>query len=166
MRKPKLDTTIETIPLVEEQLAVGKRRVETGRVRIRTVVDERLERVVQDLEHEDVTIERVPINREVKSAPEIRQEGDVLIIPLMAEVVVVEKRLVVKEELRVRKKRKRERIEEAVRLRGMHAEMQRLSPGSPPGSGLRPAGDRSTVAPSAAAGAGRAPRLRRKEPLI
>src|SRR3569833_2551590 len=116
------------IPLVQEQLTVGKRAVETGRVRIRTVVDEKLMRVAEDLERDDVTIERVAVNSEVAEPPQIREEGGVLVIPILEEVVVVEKRLFLKEELRVHRNRKRERVEEAVRVKGMHAEIDRRAP--------------------------------------
>jgi stress response protein YsnF len=56
------DAEVATIPLVEERLHVGKREVESGRVRIRVDVNEREERVIQDLERDEVTIERVPRN--------------------------------------------------------------------------------------------------------
>jgi uncharacterized protein (TIGR02271 family) len=145
------------IPLVQERLEVGKRNVETGRVRIRTVVNERLERVAQDLQQEDVSIERVPVNREVTHPPEVRELDGVLIVPVLEEVLVVEKRLVVKEELHIRKKRSSERHEEAFRLRGMHAEVQRenLAPGDSEAEG--------TTVPAERISHHRA-RLRRKAP--
>jgi cysteine sulfinate desulfinase/cysteine desulfurase-like protein len=47
-------------------------------------------------------VQRVPIGQFVDRAPAPRQEGDVLIVPCIEEVVVVEKRLRVREELRIR----------------------------------------------------------------
>src|SRR4051812_20695109 len=141
-----------TIPLVEERLRVDKVASETGRVRIRTVVDEQLARVSEELERDDVSIERVPINQEVSAAPQIREDGDVLIVPLLEEVVVVEKRLVLREELHIRRNRKHERVEEAVRVRRMRAEVDRVPASAKDGSS---ATERSTTAP----------RLRRKEPV-
>jgi stress response protein YsnF len=129
--------------------------VETGRVRVRTVVDEKLARVSEELERDDVTIERVPINKEVTEVPPIREEEGVLIVPLLEEVVVVEKRLMLKEELRVTRMRKRERVEQAVQVRTMDADVRRVH--STP---------RSDAAPEhAAEGVRMKPRLRRKEPL-
>jgi uncharacterized protein (TIGR02271 family) len=116
------------IPIVEEKATLNKEAVETGRVRVRTFVDEHLERIAQDLERDDVTIERVRIDQEVTAVPQVREEGDVLIVPLVEEVIVVEKRLVVREELRIHRNRKRERVEEAVRLRRMRAEVERAPP--------------------------------------
>jgi uncharacterized protein (TIGR02271 family) len=154
MKKPSPEPDA-VIPLVQEHLEVGKRNVATGRVRIRTVVDERLERVAQDLQQEDVSIERVPVNREVTYPPEVREVDGVLIVPVLEEVLVVEKRLVVKEELHIRKKRSTERYEEAFRVRGMHTEVEREN--------LAP---RDVVAPDAvpAERSRRRTRLHRKEP--
>jgi uncharacterized protein (TIGR02271 family) len=148
-------TEIDTrIPLVEERLAIGKRSVETGRVRIRTVVAEKLARVSEELERDDVTIERVTINKEVTEVPEVREEDGVLIVPLLEEVVVVEKRLVLKEELRVTRTRKRERVEQAVQVRTMDADVRRVH-AAPTADSARTRDDE---------GVRSRPRLRRKEP--
>jgi len=115
----------EVIPLVAERLSVGKRTVPTGRVRIRTLVDETQEWIREDLARETAEIERVPIGREVDEVPQVRQEGDVLVVPVVEEVLVVEKRLVLKEEIRIRKDRMVERAEEPVTLRAMRAVVER-----------------------------------------
>jgi uncharacterized protein (TIGR02271 family) len=120
-----------SIPLVQENLTVAKRSVETGRVRIRTVVDEKLVRVSEQLERDDVTIERVSVNREVTQAPEVREEDGVLIVPVLEEVVVVEKRLFLKEELHVHRNRRSEPVDEAVRVRSMRVEVERVDPELP-----------------------------------
>jgi len=59
----------------------------------------------QQLFSEDVSIERVPVNRLVNEIPETRSEGDVMIIPVVEEVVTVQKRLLLKEEVRVHRRR-------------------------------------------------------------
>lgn len=143
------------IPLVEERASLDKRTVETGKVRIRTVIDEKLTRVAEDLERDDVTIERVALNQEVTAVPKVREENGVLIVPVLEEVVFVEKRLVLKEELRVTRNRKRERVDEAVQLRQMHAEVERV-----PNTKARSAQERGERDARRTA-----PRLRRKEPL-
>lgn len=120
-----------SIPLVQENLTVAKHSVETGRVRIRTVVDEKLVRVSEQLERDDVTIERVSVNREVTEAPEVREENGVLIVPVLEEVVVVEKRLFLKEELHVHRNRRSEPIDEAVRVRSMRVEAERVGSNDP-----------------------------------
>lgn len=125
------DTPDASIPLVHEHVKVDRRVVETGRVRIHSIVDEKLVRVAEDLERDDVTIERVAVNREVTEAPPLREEDGVLIVPILEEVVVIEKRLLLKEELRVHRNRKRERIDEVVRVKSMRAEVERVAPPRP-----------------------------------
>jgi uncharacterized protein (TIGR02271 family) len=126
------DDETHKIPLVEERATIEKNTVETGRVRIRTVVGEQLARVSQDVAYDDVSIEHVAVNRQVSQPPPIREENGVLIIPILEEVLVVEKRLVLKEELHVRKNRKHERAVQSVRLRKMRAEVQRVGPRATP----------------------------------
>jgi uncharacterized protein (TIGR02271 family) len=53
---------------------------------------------------EDVTVQRVPINEYVDATPPIRYEDDTVIIPVMEEVLVVQKRLLLREEVVVRKR--------------------------------------------------------------
>jgi uncharacterized protein (TIGR02271 family) len=146
-----------SIPLVQEHLTVDKRAVETGRVRIHTVIDEKLMRVAEDLERDDVTIERVAVNREVTEPPRTREEDGVLIVPIVEEVVVVEKRLVLKEELHVRRSRKRERVDAAVRVKSMRAEVQRVAPHEPIAT--------TTAEPERHGVPAEKPGIRRKEPL-
>ena len=114
---PERTVSEEAVPLSEEILSVGKRTVETGRLRIATVVHEREEIVEQDLSSETVEVLRVPVGRPVDAAPEPRYEGDVLIVPILEEELVVTKRLVLKEELHIRKQatRRTERVTETLR---------------------------------------------------
>jgi uncharacterized protein (TIGR02271 family) len=93
------------VPVMVEELDVQRRRVETGRVRIHKTVHEHEELVDEPLFQEEVVIERVPINRVVEEAIPIRYEGDTMIVSLLEEVPVIEKRLVLKEELRITKRR-------------------------------------------------------------
>jgi len=90
------------IPVVEEQLEVSRERVETGRVRISKSVESR-EVVVDDpLKRESVRIEHVPINQVVTGdVPQVREEGDVTVIPILEERVVTRTELVLVEEVRI-----------------------------------------------------------------
>jgi len=54
---------------------------------------------------DDVSVERVPVNRIVEVLPETRQEGDITIIPVVEEVITIEKRLLLREEVRIRRSR-------------------------------------------------------------
>jgi uncharacterized protein (TIGR02271 family) len=121
------NTSVERVPLIEEQLRVGKRLVETGRVRIHTMVDESRVWVKEDLQREEVEVVRVPVDRQIDTVPEIRTENDVMIIPVVEEVVVVEKRLILVEELHVHRRRTVDHVEEAVVLRRTRAEVERVA---------------------------------------
>jgi uncharacterized protein (TIGR02271 family) len=119
---------IRVIPVVEEILDVRQRRFETGRVRITKIVHEREEEVNAPRVREEVTIERVTLNRMVDAPVSMRQQGDTFIIPLLEEVVVVEKRLMVKEELRITKRRIEEHGSQQVTLRREEVVVERLDP--------------------------------------
>jgi uncharacterized protein (TIGR02271 family) len=102
------------IPVAAEELAVGKRTLEVGRVVIRKTVREDQKKVEVPLLHDEVDIERVAIDRVVDEPPEYRYEDDVLVIPVMEEVVVVKKQWLLKEELRIKKRAVSEVHEETV----------------------------------------------------
>jgi uncharacterized protein (TIGR02271 family) len=120
-----LDET-EIIPLAEEELRGDKRTVTTGMVRVRTVVDVETELAKATLDGEAVEVTRVPMDRMIDQPPAIRTENDVTIIPILEEVLVVEKRLVLKEELHVRKRKTTEDVEIPVELRKQRAVIERI----------------------------------------
>src|SRR4028118_116704 len=82
--EPLRDSTV--IPVIEEQLQVGKKVVETGSVRINKIVREEEVNVETPVVVEKLDIERIPINQYVESAPPaVRYEGDVMIVPILEE---------------------------------------------------------------------------------
>ena len=93
------------LPVVQEEVAVSKRSRPIERVRVRKHVVEREVPLELVSAHEIVQVDRVPIDREVAAVPETRVEGDTTIIPVIEETYVVEKRLVLREEIRVTKRR-------------------------------------------------------------
>ncbi len=113
------------IPLVEEHAHIEKRLVEKGIVRIKTAVDERTQWLTEELTSEEVDIERVAIDREVESPPPIREEAGVLIIPVVEQRLVIEKRWVLKEELHVRKGQRTDVIDVPVTLRASQVTVER-----------------------------------------
>jgi uncharacterized protein (TIGR02271 family) len=100
---PQEDVKEVTIPLFEEELRLGKRRVETGRTRVSIKVDEDEQVIEQPLMKENVEVRHVAINRFIDAPAELRTEGDVTIIPVMEEVLVVEKKLRLREEVHIRR---------------------------------------------------------------
>jgi uncharacterized protein (TIGR02271 family) len=120
------------IPVLAEELAVGKRRVETeAGVRVSKTVETREQVVDVPLVKEDVDVQRVAINAPIDAPPAVRYEGDVMVIPIIEEVVVVEKRLMLKEEIRITRRQSELREPQRVTLRREHAEVGRIeNPGS------------------------------------
>ncbi|WP_437821844.1 YsnF/AvaK domain-containing protein [Sorangium sp. So ce1078] len=117
------------VPVVAQELDVKKRTVESGRVRITKQVHERVESVEEPLASERVVVERVAVNQVVTEPPATRQEGDTLIVPVVEEVLFVEKRLVLKEELRITRIRSVEMSPpERVALRSEDVRVERMPP--------------------------------------
>ena len=138
MTDPDPDPSTLTLPLYAETLVVTRRKTH-GTVRVSTVTHEHEQLVDEALTHERVEVEHVPIGRTVEAVPPIREEGDTTIFPVVEEVVVVERRLVLKEEIRVRRLRSTERHQEAVRLRTQDAVITRTEAAPQPAGDVRPA---------------------------
>jgi uncharacterized protein (TIGR02271 family) len=116
------------VPIVQEELHVETERVETGRVRLTKRVHEREVLVEQPSIQEEVQVERVPVNRFVAEPVTVRYEGDTMIIPVLEEVVVVETRWRVKEEVRVTKRQITTPLSQPVRLRTEEVQVERVPP--------------------------------------
>lgn len=127
-RRP-MANEVEYIPVVEEQVRINKKTVETGSVHVYKDVHE--ENVTVDVPtiHEEVNVERVEINEYVDSAPpSVRYEGDVMIIPVLHEELVLVKRLKLVEELRVTKRKIETHEAQHVTLRKEEVNVNRVDP--------------------------------------
>ena len=121
------EKTGETVlPLLTEEVAVTKQVVETGRVQVARFTHEREQLIDELLSRETAEIERVRIGQQVDAMPAVREEGDTVVIPIVEEVLVVERRLFLKEEVRIRRVRSTERHQESVTLRHHEAVVTRL----------------------------------------
>jgi len=93
----------DTLPLVAEEAIAHVREVDRGKL----VIDKRVEvvphRANVDVGTDRVEIERIPVNEELDTPPETRQEGDTLIVPVVEEILVIAKRYRVVEEIHIRK---------------------------------------------------------------
>ena len=116
---------IATIPLVEERIAVSKKQVESGRLRVLVSVDEHEEHVAAELSRDEVEIRRVARNVPLTELPSVRMEGDVTIIPVVEEEIVIEKRLVLVEEIHVSRKTTTRTEDIPVTVRAERAEIER-----------------------------------------
>ena len=121
------DGTI-SLPLHAEDLAVERRTVAGDHVVVRTVTTARDVLIDELLAAEHVEIERVAVRRLIDEAPPVREEGDTVVVPVIEEVLVTERRLFLKEEIHIRRVRTTERHRETVTLREEEAVITRTSP--------------------------------------
>jgi uncharacterized protein (TIGR02271 family) len=131
------DEPSETISVVEEQASVDKLD-RTSRVRVRTETETHDTTASAELQGVEIEITRVPMNREIASMPEVRTEGDVTVLPVVEEVLVVEKRLFLKEEVHVRHCKTNETVEVPVTLRRQNAVVERLDGAATGASAVEP----------------------------
>ena len=113
------------IPVAREEASLARRKVETGVVSVRKIVHERIEHIDEPLLHDEVEIEHVAINREVEAPAPPREEGGVLVVPIYEEVLTVQRRWVLKEEVRLRRREVQTRHREDIVLREDEVEVER-----------------------------------------
>jgi uncharacterized protein (TIGR02271 family) len=114
------------IPVVSEELDIDRRKTPVSTVRVAKHVTERQEEVSMPLTRERVDVRRVLVDRPVDGPLPVRREGDTLILPVVEEIAVVQKRLVLKEEIHATRRRSTEQHEQTVTLRSEHAEVDRV----------------------------------------
>ena len=124
-----------TLQLHCEELEVTRRCVTGQTVRVSTRTTTHDQHVDEPLTQETVQVERVVIGRAIETVPPVRVEGDVTIIPVVEEILVVERRLILKEEIHMRRVRTIEHHRETVILRRQEVEVTRLPPSA--GSDIR-----------------------------
>ncbi|HYF64124.1 MAG TPA: YsnF/AvaK domain-containing protein [Herpetosiphonaceae bacterium] len=107
------------LPVIEERVQVAKRRVAAGGVRVKKLVREHEEVVEEPVLRESVEVERIAKNELIPdgTAVETRHEGDTIIVPVIEEVIVLQKRLMLKEEIRITKTSQRTVTAQPVTLR-------------------------------------------------
>ncbi|MCX6215544.1 YsnF/AvaK domain-containing protein [Spirosoma sp.] len=98
------DSKVVMIPVIEESLHVDKQLVETGKLRIVKRIHEEEQVIDLPLSREEFNVEHVAINEYVDTPPAVRYEGDTTVYPVLKEVLVIEKKLVLVEEVRVTRK--------------------------------------------------------------
>jgi stress response protein YsnF len=114
------------VPLVEEEARLERRTVSAGRVRIQVTADVLEEVATATLDGEEVEVVRVPVDRVVTDIPKTRMENGVTIVPILEEVLVVSKQLVLREELHIHRRTKSETVEVPVSLRKQRAIVQHI----------------------------------------
>jgi uncharacterized protein (TIGR02271 family) len=112
-----------------EEVQVDKRSVDTGRgVRIHKTVAEHPCHIDERLLRDEVEVSHVPVDRIVPldAAPATRYEGETLVVPILEEVLVVERRVRIKEELRITRTRREEHHAETVMLKAEQVSVERF----------------------------------------
>jgi len=117
------------IPVRQEELHIEKRQVETGQaVLVQKTVSEREQVVDEPVMHADMEIERVAVGNIVDQSalPSTRYEGDTLVIPVLEEVVIVQRQTLLKEEIRITRHRREVHLPQTFVLRSEHITVQRI----------------------------------------
>ena len=120
------ETERDFIPVVEETATVSTRRVVSGRVRIATQTEEINHLLPTELSSVDVDVVRVPIDRRIDTIPDVVTEGEVTIIPVVEERLVVTRELYLREEIHVRRIEHKETIDVPATTRRQTVQIERL----------------------------------------
>jgi uncharacterized protein (TIGR02271 family) len=114
--KIRQDESQAVVPLREEELAVRKQSVETGRVSIGTDVVEEQQSLEVPVTREELTIDRHPVERRPADEP-VGANSDAVQLPLHADQISVEKEPVVYQEVNVGKRavQQTQRVDDTVR---------------------------------------------------
>lgn len=115
----------DTLKLYAEDVKVGRETVDVARVKVAKHTHTREEVIDEALRRESVEVVTVPIGRRIEAMPPVREEGDTTIVPIVEEVLVVERHLMLKEEVHIRRISSTERHRETVTLRYQEAEIER-----------------------------------------
>ena len=114
------------VPLHAEELSISVKPVVTGRVRVHVQTHAREHTIEEPLDVTRVEVERVAIGRVVDAPPPVREEGATTIISVVEEVLVTERRLMLKEEIRLTRVTTRAQHRETLVLREQQATVERL----------------------------------------
>jgi uncharacterized protein (TIGR02271 family) len=118
-----------TFPVLQEDITVGKRVIDSGRgVRLHKTVSESEQVIDETLLHDELEVQRVPVGAMVmtEEAPRMRYEGDTLVVPILEEVLVVQKKLRLKEEVRITRHKREVHMPQTVSLRSEHIDVERF----------------------------------------
>jgi stress response protein YsnF len=114
------------IPVVHEELHADAVPVPTGGVRVTKHTETHDEILEQELRKGRVEIKRVKTNRVVDGPQPVQRSGDTVIIPVVSEVLRVEKQWVVTEEIHLTQIEERETVQQKVPVNQEQAVIERL----------------------------------------
>ncbi len=114
------------IPIIREEVHADAVPVVTGGVRVTKRVESHDEIVEQELRKSHVEVKRVKTERVVDGPQPVQRNGNTLIIPVVSEVLRIEKQWVVTEEIHITQRQERETVQHNVTLNEESAEIERL----------------------------------------
>ena len=114
------------LALPAEELTVTKETVETGRLRVSKQTHTREVAIDEDLVRETAEIETIVVGRQIFEMPSVRHEGETIIVPIVEEVIHTERRLILKEEIRITRRKSTEQFHDRVTLRYQEAVVTRV----------------------------------------
>ena len=118
-------TAEEIIPVIQEDVVIGRQRATTGTVRVRTVIHEDEHAIDEPIGITDVEVKRVPVDLWPDEPVADRVEGDTRIISVHREELIVQRRLHVIEEIHIMSRRREERHREIVRTQQTQVVVER-----------------------------------------
>lgn len=120
------ETERDFIPVIEETATVSTRQVVSGRVRIATQTEEINHLLPTELSSVDVDVVRVPMDRRIDTIPDVVTEGEVTIIPVVEERLVVTREFYLREEIHVRRIERTETVDVPATTRRQTVQIERL----------------------------------------
>lgn len=150
-----------SIPVIAEEVNASTRQVVTGGVRVTKTVVPHEEIIEQELTRNNAEIRRVQVNRRVDGPQKPREVDGTLIVPVVEEMLEIQKVWILKEEIHIGVRETREVHRESVTLGREEARIEKLDETgrviaeaepaeSPRVSAPEPAADIDTPAPIAA----------------
>lgn len=116
------------VPIIAEEAALTVQQIARGKVQVRTRFDTVEQIIESPVMREELIIEHIPRNQSIQGdVPQIREENGVQIIPILEEVLVSRKQLLLREEVRISKRRVTENIPQAITLRYEVADIEQIS---------------------------------------
>lgn len=121
------ETTIETVPVAEEDIVVGKETKVAESVKVEIKVHQDVKAINEMLMAEEIEVRRVAVNQVIDAPAKVRTEGETTVIPIMKEELIVTKQLILVEELHVTKRRAAQPDNRTVSVRREEAVVSRTA---------------------------------------
>lgn len=119
------DNKEQILGLAEEKLDVSRETVIDRTITVKRMTAENQSVINLTLSHQKVDITHVPVNKPVGKVPDIREENGVIIVPVVEEEVEVIRRLILREEVHIRRIEEQVHHEQSVPVRKQYVEIHK-----------------------------------------